>query len=68
MLDADLDLEVQYPDGRVLCRSTSYDSSWEACEWYGGGTNVVVKVRKYTTNAASTYFGIAWYSWTTPDD
>ncbi len=69
MLDGDLDLEVRYAsNGNLICSSASYDNSWEVCEWYGSATSVVIKVRKITATSTGTYFGLAWYSWTSPDD
>ncbi len=61
-LDADLDLRlVDTTTGAIVCTSSSYDSSWEACDIVPiGGHQYRAELVKYTTTATSTYLGIAW--------
>jgi len=69
-LDGDIDLYVwktsssgfSIPPGVPTCTSTSYDSSYEICDFPAvGGENYVIVPKKITSNASNTYFGIAWY-------
>lgn len=61
-LDADLDLVlVDATTGGTVCQSSTYDSSWEACDVVTVANHQYrAELRKYGTNAASTYLGIAW--------
>lgn len=61
-LDADLDLEViDTTTNATACVSGSYDSSWEGCDFVAtAGHQYRAQLRKYGTNATSTYLGIAW--------
>ena len=65
VLDADLDLIVtRASDQAVVCTSSSFDSSWEACEFDGTpGTIFDVTIRKWSNTVPSTFFAIAWNVW-----
>ncbi len=64
-LDADLDLLIYDGAGNFVCGSSTYDSSWEACDFaatpYG---NYTLKIQKYGTVTTNTYLGVAWYTYT----
>jgi hypothetical protein len=70
-LDGDLDLMLYpsssyppAPSGPAVCTSSSYDSSWEICDIpVVCGQEYVAKVKKFSTSAPNTYFGIAWYTY-----
>lgn len=61
-LDADLDLTiVDTTTGAIVCSSSSFDSSWEMCDFMTTANHQYrAEIRKYATTAASTYLGIAW--------
>ena len=64
-LDADLDLLIFDSAGNQVCSSGSYDSSWEACDFAATTNgNYTLKIKKYGTVTASTYIGVAWYTYT----
>lgn len=63
-LDADLDLEVVNSSGTVVCNSTTYDGSWEACDLaVSAGQTYTARLVRWSNSASSTYFGIAWYNY-----
>lgn len=63
-LDADLDLLIYDAAGNLVCDSTTYDSSWEACDFQATPfANYTLKIKKYGTVTSSTYLGVAWYSY-----
>lgn len=70
-IDGDLDLQLYptasyppSPSGPAVCTSSSYDSSWEICDVpVVCGQDYIAKLKKWSTNAPSTYFGIAWYTY-----
>jgi len=63
-LDADLDLYVSL-GGRWVTYSTSWDNSYEFVE-FDVSPNVTyeIRVKLNSSNASSTYFGLAWNTWT----
>lgn len=62
-LDADLDLLVYAPNGTLACASTSYDSSWEACDFaVTAGSTYTAKISQASRNQTDTYFAIAWFN------
>lgn len=70
-IDADLDLQLYpannippTPTGGPVCTSSTYDSSWEICDVpVVCGQEYIAKIKKYATNAPSTYLGVAWYTY-----
>jgi hypothetical protein len=62
ILDADLDLWIHDPDGRLVAWSTSWDNSWEFVEFTPAKTGMyTIKVRGYSVPAAfSSWYGVAW--------
>lgn len=63
-LDADLDLEIVNSSNVVVCNSTTYDGSWEACDLeVSSGQTYTARLVKWSNNASSTFFGIAWYNY-----
>lgn len=64
-LDADLDLHIRRSlDNSMVCSSNSFDSSWEGCDFaVAAGETFTARIRKFSTNAAQTYLGIAWFNW-----
>jgi hypothetical protein len=64
VLDADLDLHVRNSAGQLVCTSVTFDSSWEVCDFpVTAGQTFTARLKKFATNAPSTYFGIAWLNW-----
>jgi hypothetical protein len=65
-LDADLDLVIHDQNtGAVVCDSSSYDSSWEMCDFaVDCSTTYMAEIDKFATNASNTYLGIAWLAYT----
>lgn len=64
VLDADLDLHVRNAAGQMVCSSVTFDSSWEVCDFpVTAGETFTARLKKWATNASSTYFGIAWFNW-----
>ena len=64
VLDADLDLHVRNSAGQMVCSSVTFDSSWEVCDFpVAAGQTFTARLKKWATNASSTYFGIAWFNW-----
>jgi hypothetical protein len=60
-LDADLDLWVGDSSGNTVCQSTSWDSSYEICDFpVTEGQQYTVRLYKYSFNRR-TYAGLAWY-------
>ncbi|MBK8255928.1 MAG: S8 family serine peptidase [Polyangiaceae bacterium] len=64
-LDADLDLLViDTVTGATVCTSGSYDNSFEVCDFAPvPGRQYRAEIQKWSTTAASTYVGIAWYAY-----
>lgn len=62
-LDADLDLLIYNSAGALVCSSTSFDSSWEGCDFsVAAGSTYTVKISQASRNQTDTYFGLAWFS------
>jgi hypothetical protein len=63
-LDGDLDLYVyRKSDGALVATSTSSNNSYEFLEFdVTPNVEYEIKIRAYSWNAASTYFGLAWYA------
>lgn len=60
-LDGDLDLQVVDDTGIIVCASTSYDSSYETCDFATNGFRTYrARLIKYGTSQPFTYVGIAW--------
>jgi hypothetical protein len=63
-IDADLDLHVYNSSGDIVCSSTSYDSTWEGCDFaVTAGSTYVVKVYQVSRNVDFTYFALAWFGY-----
>jgi hypothetical protein len=63
-LDADLDLYVYNGSGSIVCTSSSYDSSWEGCDFsVSSGSQYTVKVYQVSRNRSDTYFALAWFNY-----
>jgi len=64
--DADLDVWVYDNDSsgnlrNLICYSSSYDSSWEGCQFpVKAESTYTVQVKKWSNNQPNTYFGLAW--------
>lgn len=62
-LDADLDLLVYNSSGSLVCSSTSFDASWEGCDFsVTAGSTYTVKVSQASRSQNDTYFAVAWFS------
>jgi hypothetical protein len=59
-LDADLDLLVYNSAGALVCSSTSFDASWEGCDFSAAaGSTYTVKVSQASRSQSDTYFALA---------
>ncbi|MBI2390058.1 MAG: fibronectin type III domain-containing protein [Deltaproteobacteria bacterium] len=74
VIDADLDLHIYRTtaagyeiSGTEVCSSATYDSTWEACDIsVAAGETYLIAIGMWSSNALSTYYGLAWYQYRQP--